>query len=145
MSKLFTPREKIIEVVNRLFIYTDNREWEKLQKEVFAGTVFFDVTSLGGISENISAEEICKTWEKGFFGLDAVHHLVGNYLVELDGISAKVFCYANTVHYKEAAEYGKTRESAGSYDLHLTKMERGWRIDAFKYNLKYMTGNLTME
>ncbi len=145
MSKHFTVRERIIEVVNRLFIHTDQMDWEKLQKEVFARTVFFDVTSLGGAAENLSAKEICKNWEKGFFGLDAVHHLVGNYLVTLDGITAKVFCYSNAIHYKEAAEYGKTRESVGSYELHLTQMEKGWRIDAFKYNLKFMTGNLTME
>ncbi len=145
MSKHFTEREKIIEVVNRMFIYTDQMEWQKLQKEVFATTVFFDVTSLGGTAENLSAIEICKNWERGFFGLDAVYHLVGNHLVTLEGFTAEVFCYSSAIHYREAAEYGMTREFVGSYDLHLTQTEKGWRIDAFKYNLKFMTGNQTME
>ena len=145
MSKLFTPREQILEVVSRLFVYTDDQDWEKLLKEVFADEVLFDMSSLGNEIQTLPAKEICELWEKGFIGLDAVHHLAGNFMVDLDGIVAKVFCYANAVHFKEAAEYGQTREFVGSYDLHLTQLERGWRIDGFKYNLKYMTGNVNLE
>jgi len=41
-------KEDIIEIVNKLFVYTDNKELEKLQKEVFKDTVDFDMSSLGG-------------------------------------------------------------------------------------------------
>ena len=43
----FTLREQIIEKVNQLFVYTDYQEWQKLQEEVFAEKVFFDMSSLG--------------------------------------------------------------------------------------------------
>jgi len=44
----FSIRDEIVEVINKLFVYTDTQEWEKLQNEVFSGDVFFDMSSLGG-------------------------------------------------------------------------------------------------
>jgi hypothetical protein len=35
----FTVRERIIEVVNKLFIYIDNRDWDLLQTEVLSPEV----------------------------------------------------------------------------------------------------------
>ena len=64
-----------------------------------------------------------------------------NYLIEITGDEATVFAYATATHYKESATHGKTREMVGSYNLHVTKNEGGWRIDQFRYNLKYATGN----
>ncbi len=43
-----TKREEIIELVNKLFIYTDSRSWSKLMKEVFKEKVYFDMESMGG-------------------------------------------------------------------------------------------------
>jgi hypothetical protein len=78
----FTTREQIIEIVNRLFVYTDYREWQKLQTEVFTPTVRFDMSSLGaGAPKDQTAQEICATWESGFAGIDAVHHHSGNFMV----------------------------------------------------------------
>ena len=50
----FTVRDEIIEVINKLFIYTDMQEWEKLQNEVFSDDVMFDMSSLGGAKEETS-------------------------------------------------------------------------------------------
>jgi hypothetical protein len=33
----------------------------------------------------------------------------------------------------------------GSYDLHLVKDDGGWKIDEFKFNLKFMEGNRDLE
>jgi hypothetical protein len=67
--------EQIIEVANKLFVYTDNRQWKKLLDEVFTGSVLFDMSSAGGGDPvTISAKEVCDKWEKGFEGIDAVHH-----------------------------------------------------------------------
>ena len=74
-------RDEVVEVVNKLFIYTDMQDWEKLQGEVFSNDVFFDMSSLGGKKAEISSKEICEIWRNGFKGLDAVYHLAGNYLV----------------------------------------------------------------
>lgn len=137
-------RDQIIETVNRLFIYTDQQEWNKLQAEVFTEQVLFDMSSIGGEKKNMTAKEICDTWKNGFVGIDSINHLAGNYLVDINGNNAEVFCYATATHYKKAATHGNTREFTGTYDIHLVKKEAGWRIDVFKYNLKYATGNLEL-
>ena len=140
-----SERETIIETVNKLFIYTDEQQWEKLLSEVFNESVYMDMTSLGADASNLSSREICDNWENAFSGLDAINHLAGNYLVSISENSATVYCYATATHYKADAVNGKTREFVGTYDLDLVKTEIGWRIHKFKYNLKYMNGNIELE
>ena len=140
MSNL-TTREEIIETVNKLFIYTDERAWKKLQSDVFTPSVHFDMSSLGAEVTTKTSEDICKDWEVGLGDIDSVNHLAGNYLVAIDGSNADVFCYATATHYRADAKHGKTREFVGTYELKLEKGSTGWRIDSFKYNLKYMNGN----
>jgi hypothetical protein len=139
-------RETIIEVVNKLFIYTDMQNWKGLQEEVFREHVHLDMSSMGGDASNMTAREICEMWEEGFKDLDAVNHLAGNYLVNLVSENeAHVFAYATATHYKESAKNGKTREFVGTYDLKLKKVGQAWKIDFFKYNLKYMDGNAALD
>ncbi|MCB0540839.1 MULTISPECIES: nuclear transport factor 2 family protein [Flavobacteriaceae] len=141
----FTVKEQIIEIVHKLFIYTDNQEWKKLQKEVFSELVDFDMSSLGGEISKKSSIDICNEWKQGFEGIDSINHLAGNHLVKISNNSAEVFIYATATHFKESAIKGKTREFVGSYNLHLVKNMKRWKIDKFKYNLKYMTGNLDLK
>jgi hypothetical protein len=137
-------RDEIVEVINKLFVYTDMQDWDKLQNEVFSDDVLFDMSSVGGKNEETSSKEICEIWRKGFVGIDSVNHLAGNYLVQINDIIATVFAYATATHYKESATNGKTREFVGTYDISLMKHGIGWRIYQFKYNLKYSTGNLDL-
>ncbi len=137
-------REEIVEIVNKLFVYTDNREWEKLQYEVFTHEVYFDMRSMGGVKEELTSKEICEQWENGFRDIDFVNHLAGNYLVDIHDATATVLAYATATHYKKSATNGQTREFVGTYDLGLMKQSLGWRIYKFKYNLKYSTGNLEL-
>lgn len=144
MENQFTTREQIIEVVNKLFVYTDDRQWQKLQDEVFLESVLFDMSSLGaGEPVILPAKHICDTWQKGFEGIDAVHHQAGNYLVAIKNEKATVHAYAIALHYKKSATQGNTREFVGSYELGLTLLPgKVWRIHAFHYFLKYSNGNV---
>lgn len=142
----FTPREELVEIVNKLFVYTDEQQWEKLQTEIFSEKVALDMSSLNGPNQTFTAVEICNMWADGFKGIDAVNHLGGNYLVHfLNDTAASVYAYATATHYKQNASKGQTREFVGTYDLKLKKEENGWRIHAFKYQLKYMSGNAALE
>lgn len=146
MENQFTEREQIVETVNRLFVYTDNQQWRKLQDEVFTSEIQLDMVSMGAPRpERISAREICYRWEKAFEELDAVHHQAGNYIVKISDEEAEVSAYSIATHYKESAKNEKTREYVGSYDLHMVKEPGGWRIDKFKFNLKYSSGNIVLE
>jgi hypothetical protein len=138
-------REQIVEVINKLFVYTDFQEWNKLQSEVFTDHVLFDMSSLGGEKMNTTSKNICQIWKNGFVGIDVINHLAGNYLIEIKEDTADAFAYATATHYKKSATKGNTREFVGTYNLHLIKKEAGWRIDQFKYNLKYSNGNLDLK
>lgn len=135
-----TPRKDITETVNKLFVYTDHLKWEKLQNEVFASEVLLDVTSLGAEkADTMLSQAICEMWNEGLKDLDAVHHQAGNYIITIENNEADVFAYAIATHYKKNSDNDKVvTEFVGSYDLHLIKTEAGWRIDKFKYNLKYI-------
>ena len=140
----YSVRDEIVEVVNKLFIYTDMQEWEMLQNEVFTEQVFFDMSSMGGEKAEKTSREICETWRKGFIGIDSINHLAGNYLIHVNDTTATVFAYATATHYKASAANGKTREFTGTYHLNLMKHGMGWKIFRFKYNLKFRTGNLDL-
>jgi hypothetical protein len=141
-----TTREQIIETSNRLFNFTDAQNWVALKQEVFAEEVVVDMTSMGMPEvKKMLAQDLCDMWQNGFAGLDAVFHLAGNHVVNLHEDHADVFCYASATHYKKAATQGNTRTFDGTYDLHLVKTLKGWRIDSFKYNLKYMKGNAELK
>jgi SnoaL-like domain len=141
----FSIRDEIVEIVNRLFIYTDEQKWDKLQKEVFADRVEFDMSSMGGDKSEKSSREICDDWKTGFAGIDSVNHLAGNYVVQVESQAATVFAYATATHYKEAARKGRTREFTGTYDIGLINGTLGWRINKFRYHLKYATGNTALD
>ena len=144
---IFSPREQIVETVHKLFVYTDYQKWNKIMDEVFTEEVLFDMSSLGMEIKKTTAKDICEIWRNGFAGIDAVNHLAGNILVTLtnNGESAEVFAYATATHFKNDALNGKTREYTGSYSLHLINTTHGWRIDQFRYTLKYMNGNLDLK
>ncbi|AFD05435.1 nuclear transport factor 2 family protein [Solitalea canadensis] len=139
-----TEREQLIELSNKLFIYTDYKEWQKLKEEVFVeGDIFIDMTSTGaGTAAKMTVDMVCSLWNVGFEGIDAVHHQSGNFLVTLNNNEAAIYCYAIASHYKAAATEGKTREFVGSYNIGCEKTAAGWRINSFKYNLKYINGNI---
>lgn len=141
-----STRDEIAEVVHKLFIYTDNQDWEKLQSEVFTTEVFFDMSSLGGDKGEKTSEEICLHWQKGFEGIDSINHLCGNLIVNIQDTTANVHAYATATHYKASATKGKTRDFIGTYDLGLLKLHGGdWRIYEFRYQLKFLTGNADLE
>ena len=140
---LKSKREEIIELVNKLFVYTDSQQWNKLLKDVFKETIHFDMSSMGaGPAKDLKAASVCEMWRNGFADIDQVHHQSGNFIVDfISDIEADIFCYAIASHYKRSATKGNTREFVGSYQLHASLTDIGWRLDKFRYNLKYVGGN----
>ena len=145
-QQIIMDKLELQELANKLFMYTDSGQWSLLEKEVFAENVWFDMTSAGGEKPSLlPARDICALWKNGFSGLDAVHHQAGHYLVAVRENEADILAYAIASHYKKAAKKGTTRIFVGSYDLKATRSPHGWRLNQFKYNLKYIDGNITLE
>jgi hypothetical protein len=55
------------------------------------------------------------------------------------------FCYGTASHFKKTTSGNYTRSFVGSYNFHFAKTGAGWKIDSFKFNLKYVDGNLNLE
>jgi hypothetical protein len=138
-------KEDVRDVVNRLFISTDNRDWDAVEA-VFAPEVRFDMTSMvGGEPVTMKPADIVAAWDKGLEPLKAIHHQTGNYVISVDGNAADVFCYGIASHYLPNKTHRNTRVFVGSYNFHLVKNSGDWQIDEFKFNLKYIDGNPNLE
>ena len=137
-------KDRIIEVLNSLFIFTDNSDWQSVEN-CFADKVHFDMTSMGAEKvEVLEPKQITRMWEEGLSSLDAVHHQAGNYKVEIKENKAIAFCYAIASHFKKTDSADNTRTFVGSYNFHLSKITDDWKIDSFRFNLKYVEGNLNL-
>ncbi len=138
-------KDKIIDVITRLFISTDKRDWPAV-KTLFAPSVLFDMTSLtGGRPVTSTPQEIVYGWDKGLKPLKDIHHQVGNFLVDVGSSEASAFCYGIAWHYLPNRTNKNTRTFIGSYNIHLVKLEGLWKIDQFKFNLKFIDGNRELE
>lgn len=138
-------KDEVKEVVNRLFVSTDNRDWGTVSR-LFAPEVLFDMTSMaGGNPVTLTPQEIVASWEKGLKPLKAIHHQAGNYIVNVSQNAAEVFCYGIASHYLPNKTNQNTRIFVGSYNFHLIKEGDDWKINKFKFNLKFIDGNPELE
>jgi len=138
-------REEVRQVVTRLFISTDNRDWDTVSR-LFAAEVLFDMTSMvGGEPVKLTPKEIVASWDKGLKPLKAIHHQAGNFIVNTNQTEATVFCYGIASHYLPNKTNQNTRIFVGSYNFHLVRNGENWQIDRFKFNLKYIDGNPNLE
>jgi hypothetical protein len=140
-----TDRTRIIEIINQLFIGTDNRDWA-LVRRCMAPSVLFDMSSLGGgPPKQMTPDEITAMWDEGLRPLKAVHHQAGNHVVRLAGRHAEAFCYGIAIHYLPNPSKVNTRSFVGSYEFGFVKNTGSWAIESFRFNLKFIDGNPGLE
>lgn len=138
-------KQAVVDVITRLFVATDNKDWRAVEA-CLADEVLLDMSSMGaGPPARVPARSIVEGWEAGLRPLRAIHHQAGNHLVEIDGDRATAFCYGIASHYLPNPTGRNTRTFVGSYDLELEKRDGAWRINLFRFNLKYREGNLDLE
>ncbi len=135
--------KNIKEIISTLFIATDNNDWHQLEK-TFAPTVLLDYSSMNRIeASEVTPEEIIKSWKSILPGFDFTHHQIGNFIVEQNGNTAKVYCYGTATHYLE--NEGKNLWTVvGSYDFSLKIKNKKWLITEMKFNFKYQSGNIKL-
>ncbi len=138
-------RDRVAQVINTLFTATDAREWQRV-RSCFTPVVTFDMTSLaGGEAQRLSPEQIASGWETGLAPIEAVHHQTGNLSVACTGGEADASCYGIAYHYRRTRSGRNTRVFVGSYDFHLRLENAAWKIDSFRFNLKFVDGNAGLE
>jgi ketosteroid isomerase-like protein len=143
--RVLVEKDRIAAMVNRLFTGTDARDWTAVQA-CFADSVLFDMTSVaGGEPARLGPAQITAAWETGLAPIEAVHHQTGNVAIELAESEANVTCHGVAYHYRHTLFGRNTRVFVGSYDFHLRLDADAWKIDLFRFNLKFIDGNVTLE
>lgn len=145
-SEILAVRQQVEDLVIRMFVATDERDWETL-KTCFTDPFVLDMTSMvGGGPSTMSPSQVAAAWAEGFRPLSHVHHQVGNFQTTVNGSSATVRCYGIALHHRNriAAER-KTRRFVGTYEFEISQAEGRWRIARFRFNLKFIDGNLELE
>jgi hypothetical protein len=143
--EMLVERQRIVDVVTELFLATDRRDWPAVV-DCLTPQVEFDMHSLSGVAAStLAASEIAAAWERGLAPLAAVHHQVGNFQVRMRGDEAEAFCYGIASHFLPNPSGRNTRVFVGSYDFVVRKDAGRWRIALFRFNLKYVDGNVDLE
>ena len=138
-------KDQIAACIYQLFIGTDQRDWPKV-RDCFADAVHFDMTSLaGGSPATLTPGQITDAWEAGLKPIEHVHHQAGNLQIDVQGKAATAFCYGIALHYRTTKSGENVRRFVGSYDFRLELTPRGWLISSFRFNVKFVDGNLALE
>ena len=134
--KRLVDRQAVTDTVIQLFVEVDRKDWPVVAM-LLAGSVKIDMSTVGGPKEEMTGKAIADLWAQGLDPVKAVHHQLGNILVDVEGDEATVFCYGTTTHYRPDTDKPMTT-LAGSYDLHLVRHGGRWRVDVFTYHSKFV-------
>ena len=145
-SERLLTRISIEDVVVRMFVATDERDWPTLEA-CFTDPFVLDMTSMaGGTPTAMTPAQVANAWAEGFKPLDHVHHQVGNFRTTVNGNNAWVRCYGIALHHRaKISQSPKSRIFVGTYELRLVKSAEYWRINELKFILKFIDGNLELE
>ena len=144
--RVLQAKEEVLDTVNELFLGTDAKDWDRI-RAILAPDVLFDMKSMTGEEpKTVSSEQIVAGWEGGLRPIVAIHHQTGNFRVRIENENeATAFCYGTAHHYRPTVSGRNTRTFVGSYDFHLRRDRGTWRIDLFRFHLKFLDGNLRLE
>ena len=141
----FALRQAAEDAVVRMFVATDERDWDTLA-DCFTDPTILDMTSMvGGEPTSMSPLQVAQAWANGFKLLDHVHHQIGNLRTEVTADRALVKCYGVAFHHRAKAQGLKSRVFVGTYELSLNFTSGAWRISKLVFRLKFIDGNLELE
>jgi hypothetical protein len=140
---LLADEHAIREIVDLLFIYTDQKAWVKARSLFTDGLLEIDMSSLnGGTSVQMTADELLTGFDVGLHEGKTSHHLASNYHITIEGDQAEVWAHGYSWNRLLAAPAGADLwETWGNYRLSLLRTATGWQLSAFRYFAKYNRGD----
>ena len=135
----------IRDLLHRFAMAIDDRDWtafhECLCDEV---SVQLD-SSIGGSDPTPQdAREWVANARSFFDPLDATHHQLTVYRVELRGDEASVLTYFRAGHYKKHLAGGATFDQVGRYEHQCIRADGQWRIAKWVQKIAYSEGNAAL-
>jgi len=137
-------RLEILELIGRLALLLDARDWDALTG-VFADTVHYDRTSLfGGEPETLTSAELVEGYRQALGNLDAIHHLITCHVINLDGDQATCGANMQGTHVFANTSGDDMWTVGGRHDYQLKRTADGWRIAALTFTIQWATGNMNI-
>jgi len=131
-------RQEIVDLLTRYTVALDSQDWALL-KTCFTDDAVADYGPEAGRHEGYPAIEKIVQWY--LEGLDASQHLIGNFVIEVDGNRARSTCYLQAQHYLLDTEGGDTYTVGGTYEDDLIRTDEGWKIKYRRLHTTWKQGN----
>src|SRR5260370_25182982 len=108
-------------------------------------TVYHDRTSLtGGEPYTAPVAQFVEGWRQTLQGMDAVHHLITNHVISLDGDQATCAANMQGTHVLANASGGPIWTVGGRHDYQLKRTATGWKIAGWTFTIQWATGNMNI-
>lgn len=133
-------RQEIIDLLVRYTMAVDTKNWAQVE-QCFTPDAVADYGEEFGYYEGYPAIEAVL---KSYHLLDVSQHILSNFLVEINGDSARSKCYLHAQHYMVGAEGGDTYTIGGIYDDEMVRSDDGWRIKKRTLTVTWVDGNTGM-
>jgi hypothetical protein len=130
----------IINLVNSIGIHADRRDWPLLSQN-FADEVLLDYSSMGAPVEKLKPGEIITRWKALLPGFKMTQHMITNHRVQIAGDEAECLSYVAATHHLPNPSGKDIWFVMGSYEHHLVRTSRGWKVDKMKFNATLIEGN----
>ena len=134
-------RLAIIELIGRLALLVDARDWNALE-QLFTNPVYSDRTSLfGGEPQTNTPAELVGGLQYVLGKLDTTHHLITSQVIDLNGDEATSAANMQGTHVLANPSGGSQWVVAGRHDYQLKRTADGWRIAGITFTLQWASGN----
>jgi hypothetical protein len=133
----------IRQIVDLLFIYTDQKAWSLARQLFVDGPIEVDMSSLsGGGPVQMTADDLLGGFNVGLHAEKLSHHMATNYQITITGDEAEVWAHGYAWN-RLLSYHGDSDlwETWGNYRFSLQRTAQGWRLSAFRYFAKYNRGN----
>lgn len=133
-------RTEITNVVNRIAILTDLRDWEGVC-QCFTERVTVDYTSLmGGQPESIAPDALVQSWKSFFTStFKTTQHLLGTQSITVQGDTATCLSQFQARHIALDPTQG-VWTLGGHYNHDLANTAAGWRVGGIKLTWTWEEG-----
>ena len=122
LEALLAERE-IARALTRLARAMDERDWDTL-----LAILADDATGDLGEGPLSSPQEIVGTIRRYLDACGPTQHLLGNLLVDVDGVVARSRCYVSDMHLGRGEAAGLTFATLGDYHDHWRRIDGQWRL-----------------
>lgn len=141
-----TPEDvtDLIQLVNRLFMSADVRDWQAY-RSLMTEEVTLD---FGGVGPHATgtrgADQVARDAERVIGPVYLTQHMVSNHLVSITGDEASVEFYEHALHYHPALGSDETINTWVLYGHGVRTARRtgdGWRLTGAVLTIRHQTGN----